>query len=138
MIRLPDDNVHGILGDRAMVLNKRWVALLALTPALWWGHGALSAPKPAAPSAKTVSATTSEPGKLRESAKYGVYLQSARIGAMATRTFDTKSDGKPAVRLEADTSLKLAALGAPVEQVIAMEQLMDAAGKPLFTRLEMT
>lgn len=116
--------------------KRRWGVLPALALALWWGQGTFAAPKPAVPPVKPIALNA--PETLRESAKYGVYLQAARIGAMATRTFDTRNEGKPALRVEADTSLKLAALGAPVEQVIAMQQLMDPSGKPLFTRLDMT
>ncbi|MGV3720590.1 MAG: transglutaminase-like domain-containing protein [Actinomycetota bacterium] len=78
------------------------------------------------------------PPKPKETAKYGVYLNDARIGSMVTRLLDTTAAGKPALRMEADMEVKIAALGSAVEQKITSWHLLDPKGSPISSRMAMT
>lgn len=73
----------------------------------------------------------------KETFKYNVYLLQARIGSLVSRTYDEKYQNKPAVRSEADSDLKLKALGSEVEQKVRMRQVSDPEGRPLTSRFVM-
>jgi transglutaminase-like putative cysteine protease len=74
----------------------------------------------------------------RESARYGIYMKTSRIGSMQTRSFDATHGQKPAVRLESDMKIRMTALGSNVEQTLTMTQLVDKAGAPLTLRVNMS
>lgn len=76
--------------------------------------------------------------KPKEQARYGIYLQNQRIGAMVTRTFDVRHASKPALRLDSDMDVKIQALGQSVEQKMQMSHLLDGAGKPITSSVTMT
>jgi hypothetical protein len=74
-----------------------------------------------------------------ETARYGVYMVNSRVGSMVTHTIpDAKYQEKPAVRLDADTEIKLTALGSPVEMKTAMSHFLDKKGAPLFLTMTIT
>jgi hypothetical protein len=78
------------------------------------------------------------PAQPKETAKYGVYLLSQRVGSLLTQTFDATHVGKPAVRQMAEMDMKLTILGASTEQRMELSYLLTPTGKPLTTRLVMT
>lgn len=87
----------------------------------------------------TVAAPAPAPkGSAKETARYGVYLQNARIGSMVTRLFDITFSGKPAQRVEADMEVKITALGSAVEQKLNSSHVLDKTGHPLSSRMDMT
>jgi hypothetical protein len=99
----------------------RWLLLLVL---LW-------APQPAPAWQKTAAPTAAAKPAARETARYGVFFQDARIGSMTTKLFDVQHEGKPAVRLDADSKMELMALGASVQVTITLSQVLDKSGNPL-------
>ncbi len=73
--------------------------------------------------------------KLPAPAKFAVYLLGQRAGK-ATMTFQQSTlAGKPAIRMDADTVIKVEALG-EVEQTIRIRQYLSPAGDPLYQRTE--
>lgn len=73
-------------------------------------------------------------GEPRETLRYVVFMQAARAGSMVTRTYDDTHDGKPATRLESETSIQVQVLGSKVEQQITMSHLVDGQGRPVSSR----
>jgi len=87
--------------------------------------------------ARLVAAAPPAPAP-KETAKYGVYLNDARIGSMVTRLLDTTAGGKPALRMEADMEVKIAALGSAVEQKVTSWHILSPKGAPLSSRMAMS
>jgi transglutaminase-like putative cysteine protease len=85
--------------------------------------------------ARLVSAAP--PAMPKETAKYGVYLNNARIGSMVTRLLDTTVDGKPALRMEADMEVKITALGSAIEQKVRTWHVLDPQGAPITSWMSM-
>jgi hypothetical protein len=73
--------------------------------------------------------------KAPESARYGVYLAEARIGSLVLKSAATTFQNKPATQVDAEMSLQIVALGAPVDAHYTLSHTLDEAGKPLVTRL---
>lgn len=76
--------------------------------------------------------------KPKEKARYGIYLQTQRIGWMETRLFDIRHASKPAVRLDADMDVKISALGQEVQQTMQMSHVLDVEGKPVTSVVTMS
>src|SRR5687768_9319988 len=76
--------------------------------------------------------------KPKDKARYGIYLQEQRIGAMETRLFDVRQAGKPALRMEADMDVKISALGQEVQQTMKLSHLLDPEGKPITSSVTMS
>src|SRR4051812_37398910 len=85
-----------------------------------------------APAAVYVVAAQPVP-KPKETAKYGIYFGASRIGSMVSRTFDVTYEEKPALKMDADTNLKITALGSSVEQQLNLSFVQDKQGRPLNT-----
>ncbi len=86
------------------------------------------------PSRPTAAARPSTRAMVAESARYGVYFQNARIGSMISRTLPSTHESRPAVRMEVESDMKLAALGGVVEIQLDVSHVLDSGGRPLVTR----
>jgi len=89
----------------------------------------------AAPLALAAPAPAPKP---REQARFGIYLQEQRIGAMHSRVYDAKHANKPATRMEADMDVKILALGSAVEQNLRMTYLLTPVGRPITSTMTMS
>lgn len=83
------------------------------------------------------SARAAEP-RTKETHRYSVYLLNARVGSVVSRTFDHRFESRPAIRAEADSDIRLKALGSEVEQKVRMQYVSDLQGHPLTSRFVMT
>jgi hypothetical protein len=72
-----------------------------------------------------------------EVARYGVYLNNARVGSMVSTTRGDTFEQQPAIRMEVVTSIALTTLGTPVEQKINLTHVTNTGGAPLLTRLDL-
>src|SRR5436309_3474640 len=75
--------------------------------------------------------------KLPKPATYGLYLLGQRSGQANAAFAETQFEGKPAIRMDLSSTMKVAALG-EIEMLIVMEQYLSPAGEPLFLRSEMS
>src|SRR5947209_8647030 len=76
------------------------------------------------------AAAQAAPLKLPPPARFGVFLLGQRAGQAKLTAVEEKFEGKRAVRVDADTSLKVQALG-EVEQQILTRQYVTPDGQPL-------
>ena len=74
----------------------------------------------------------SAPAQSGEQARYVVYLFGQRAGSLVSMSTDSTYQDRPATRSESELTMKLQALGAPVEQRLLMTLLSDPSGKPLW------
>lgn len=68
---------------------------------------------------------------------YGVYMLGSRVGTSDVTESPATFEGKPALRVDAVTEMKLVILSA-VEQKINLREYLDTAGRPLSLAMAMT
>jgi transglutaminase-like putative cysteine protease len=117
------------------LIAHRSRSALALAASLLLPLAAWSAPM-APPPAKSVPAKA--PSRQVETERYGVYFAGARIGSLVTKSFPVTYDKRPATRVDADTQVKMTALGQALEQRVVLSQVMDNEGRPCTTRVTIT
>jgi len=117
-----------------------WLVLLLAASA-----AAAPRPKAARPAVRRVAAPAPSfipevdlRAKPKERARYGVFLGQSRIGSMVTRTYNVRFEGAPAIRLDADTDIQLTTLGSAVSQKLDLQYLLDASGRPMRTRFQVS
>ncbi len=75
--------------------------------------------------------------ELRSTQRYGIYLLNSRIGSMVSRTYDDRFENQSVVRTEAESDVRLKALGSEVEQKIRIQYYSSKQGHPLQSRFTM-
>lgn len=84
-----------------------------------------------------LAASMAAAAELRETHRYGIYLLNSRIGSLVSRTYDDRFENEPCVRMEAESDVRLKALGSEVEQKIRIQYHSSKQGRPLQSRFTM-